>query len=186
MQKEKNTNNIAAFILTLILLLGSGVLSQIEAGMPQEINGVLDVQGWDFVKQGPVKLIGNWKFYKGMLLEPEDFINTGILPAPEIITVPGDWNNKGDNSSRQSYGTYKLDVLLDPQKEDLGLRIKDIGYSYKIYINGSILAQSGVPGKTNKILLPQTILINEELLELNGVSDEKYSYYFQGVGIDGC
>jgi two-component system, sensor histidine kinase ChiS len=155
MQKEKNTTHIAPFILTLMLFLSSGILSQIEAGVPRAINGILDLRGWNFVKQGPIKLSGNWKFYKGMFLEPEDFINTGSLPPYEIIPVPEAWNNKGGNFPRQYYGTYRLVVLLDPQKEDLGLRIKDIGYSYKIFVNGSILARSGVPGKTKDTSEPQ-------------------------------
>ena len=44
---------------------------------PKAINGVLDLRDWDFDKDGPVKLDGEWEFYWKQLLFPKDF-KTGL------------------------------------------------------------------------------------------------------------
>lgn len=40
---------------------------------PQAQKGVMDLRGWDFERDGPVRLSGEYEFYWDILLSPEDF-----------------------------------------------------------------------------------------------------------------
>ncbi|MFB5761967.1 hybrid sensor histidine kinase/response regulator [Paenibacillus medicaginis] len=116
--------------------------------MPPAKRGVLDLSNWDFHKQGWVNLDGEWEFYEGELLEPADF-REGTRPEVSYLSVPGTWKGKSANGgmNRKGYGTYRLKVLVTDQVTDevLGLKIKSIRMSHRLFVNGKLKGESGHP-----------------------------------------
>ncbi|MCP4132141.1 MAG: hypothetical protein GY754_14310 [bacterium] len=59
-------------LLTIVSVISSCSNEYVSA--PTAKNGVLDLRGWDFKKDGPVKLSGKWEFYWEQFLVHEDLI----------------------------------------------------------------------------------------------------------------
>ncbi|CAG7617119.1 Sensor histidine kinase RcsC [Paenibacillus solanacearum] len=114
-------------------------------GYPSAHQGVLDARGWDFAKQGIVPLQGEWEFYEGQLLSPEDFKNRPELAGERrMLKVPGNWKGVLETDGHDGYGagTYRLLVHID-QSAVYALRAKKIRMSSHIYINGADLGGNG-------------------------------------------
>lgn len=116
------------------------------AGYPQARGGVLDLRNWDFAGQGAVPLRGEWEFYEGELLQPEDFAGRSASAAKRrLVDVPGGWQgvvtSHGDGYGA---GTYRLTVRV-PQPDIYSLRAKKIRMSSHIYMNGTDLGGNGKP-----------------------------------------
>jgi len=105
----------AAHYLSLLLLLAGLVGgSQALAALPSASDGVLDLRTYDFDKEGPVKLQGEWLFWWGRLGRHYETLGE---PTHEI-EVPGVWTALvGDGVSPEPLpafgaGTVRLEILL--------------------------------------------------------------------------
>ena len=82
-------------------------------------DGVLDLRGWDFGKQGLADLSGEWEFYWQALYSPQSFDTLTIKPT-RFSNVPGFWNHlipdKKILEPGFGYATYRLKVLLPSSK----------------------------------------------------------------------
>ena len=118
---------------------------------PQAVKGVLDLSDWDFKKDGPVDLSGEYEFYWNQHLTPSDFSKA---PLPEItgfIKVPGYWKDETFNEKKfpgQGYVTYRLNIQLNEQSKSLALRLLEISTAYNIFVNGQKVGALGVPGNS--------------------------------------
>ncbi|NMO94941.1 sensor domain-containing diguanylate cyclase [Paenibacillus lemnae] len=86
----------------------------------------------------PVDLDGDWTFYWEQLIDPSG--DRQEQPG-RSLKVPGLWNE--GESTRHGYGSYRLQVMLGEKHENLGLYIKNVSNSYKIWINGKLLGENG-------------------------------------------
>lgn len=155
---------------------------------PKSVKGVIDLSYHNFNplkitgEDGIVPLDGEWEFYW------KEFLPANNLPLsiPELkkennsslsnfINVPSNWNNyevNGKSIGGHGYATYRLRVLLPSRfnREEifndeplLGLKIPDIGTSYKLYINGIFITEVGhvekTAEKTKSFYLPQIITV---------------------------
>ena len=59
---------------------------------PKPVKGFLDLSDWDFTKDGPVNLQGEWEFYWEKLLVPGDFKNQIQPKVSTYVKVPSSWN----------------------------------------------------------------------------------------------
>ena len=146
--------------LFLAFLYFQGRLTEERARPPEAVNGVLDLSGWDFARQGAVQLEGWWAFYWEQLLTPPDFKSEPQKTG--FIKVPGVWNgyavNEGGAAKRLSgdgYATYRLIVKTAGQNELLALKIQDFATSYRLWVNGQLLATNGRVGKSEEEAAPQ-------------------------------
>ncbi|WP_330218845.1 hybrid sensor histidine kinase/response regulator [Brevibacillus choshinensis] len=117
---------------------------------PHAKNGVLDLSEWNFHDQGLANLDGEWEFYEGKLLEPEDF-RKGVRSDLGYLSVPGTWKGKNDDGSgmsRKGYGTYRLRVIVPESNQILGLKTRNIRMSNQMFINGNVEGNSGHPAAT--------------------------------------
>jgi len=157
----------AAGLFLLAFLHFQGRFTVERARPPGAVNGVLDLTGWDFQRQGVVQLEGWWAFYWEQLLTPADFKyeprQTGL------IKVPGLWNgyvvNEGGAARRLSgdgYATYRLIIKTAAQNDLLALKILDFATSYRLWVNGQLLASNGRVGKSEAETVPQAfpMLVN--------------------------
>lgn len=123
--------------------------------VPAAQDGILDISNWDFAKQGMVKLTGDWSFFWQQLLYPEQ-----ISVQPEYtINVPRSWNGQiygNQTLPGQGYGTYRLIIRLDNSEiKTLGLFIPYMSTSYRLWVNGELLAENGRVGSTPDKVIPQ-------------------------------
>jgi hypothetical protein len=118
---------------------------------PRAVKGILDLSDWDFKKDGPVDLGGEYEFYWSQHLTPLDFSKA---PPPEktgFITVPGYWKDETFNGKKfpgQGYVTYRLNIQLNEQTKSLALRLLEISTTYNIFVNGQKVGALGVPGNS--------------------------------------
>jgi signal transduction histidine kinase/CheY-like chemotaxis protein len=119
---------------------------------PDAEKGVLDLRNTDLFSH-PLQLHGEWAFYWQRLLAPDSL----KIAAPDYAPYPCLWKDlklNGRTYPSQGYATYSLTVLLPKSRPRIGLVVPDAYCAYKLYINGSVQAQSGQPGRTEEESTP--------------------------------
>ena len=119
--------------------------------------GVLDLSGYNFWSQGAASMNANWLLYPHVFIEPS---------KPENQTPEGNiqltdlWNNTplmGTKWSAMGYASYSLTVYMPKDHPELGLKIPEAYTAYRLYLDGRLISENGVPGKTAKSSKPKWI-----------------------------
>nr|WP_330164544.1 ATP-binding protein [Paenibacillus validus] len=131
----------------------------------QANRGELSLSGYDWARGPYVRLEGEWEFYWGALLTP-DQLHAGERPESSYIRVPGAWNGaavNGGKASGSGYATYRLMVALDGQPRTYALKMPYVETAYTVWVNGELLGQVGQVGKdangSQPKFSPRTLLI---------------------------
>jgi len=127
---------------------------------PRAVKGVLDLTDWDFQKDGPADLSGEYEFYWRQYLSPSDFSKESLPEKTGFIKVPGYWKDyeiEGGKLPGDGYATFRLNIILNKQKQSLALRLREISNAYSLYINGRKAASLGVPGKDRETTVPKQL-----------------------------
>jgi PAS domain S-box-containing protein len=146
-------------VLAVLPLLFASACRFIHDGEtpPRAVKGILDLTHWDFGKDGPVYLNGEYEFYWEQHLQPSDF-SIPSHQARTFVNVPGFWSNQqpgGKSLPGQGFATYRLRVLLNGAQRSLALRFQDMGTAFAVYVNGQLLGSVGVPGKNRETSVPR-------------------------------
>jgi len=152
-------------IFAILLLSGCSYSDQAKRISPAAVDGALDLSGWDFVKDGPVRLDGEWDFYWNRLLAPDHAADMARGPlAPDPLRLPRSWNGyvaDGQPIGGQGYATYHLKVTTGVTKDVLALELPAIRSAYVIWINGERMAEVGAvgtsPDNAGARYLPQVV-----------------------------
>jgi signal transduction histidine kinase len=137
---------------TILALLNASILfmNPVSAS-PRAVKGILDLQHLSNPQRFIVKLNGEWEFYWGRQLHPDDF-KTDTLKPDYYGQVPSYWTDyprASVKTDKFGFATYRLKVLLPKGfKSALAFDLPVFDSSYEIYINGKYLGNNGVPGKT--------------------------------------
>lgn len=109
--------------------------------------GYIDLSTHNFQKSN-VKLTGKWQFFRTQLLTPEDIKRSSAERNPELMTVPGLWNNMQTETFKKGmgYGTYYLRFKADSQIPMLAVNFNKVQNAYKLWINDSLYAAEGIVG----------------------------------------
>ena len=138
---------------------------------PRAINGILDLSAWDFNRNNSINLNGQWAFYWDRLISPDDFAAGSPIPMTAFFNLPGCWNGFViDNTllDGNGFATFRLKLLLPPDDDTLkAVRILNQATSYKLWINGRLVAANGTVGKTPKTVTPR-FLLQEKYFQGNG------------------
>ncbi|WP_249730642.1 ATP-binding protein [Paenibacillus sp. J2TS4] len=131
---------------------------------PHAFQGELDLRNWEPLADNSITLDGEWQFFPNTLLmqSTEDTHSTFSENGADVIQVPGNWNvsEQTDRSSTYGFGTYRLRILVDPDKgSHYGIRIPSIHSSSEVYINGNLLVQSGQPAENKQQYKPLDVPI---------------------------
>ncbi len=153
----------------IIFLILSGCGPQYSGKTPPKaVNGVLDLSDWDFEKDGPVNLKGEWEFYWEKLYEVTAPGLGNAISSNTMFSVPGTWNNFELSDGRvlgsHGYATLRLTVRL-PEMETISsplrlyLRRARSAYVLQAF-NGqnqplARAIQGGVVGKDRDFYTPQ-------------------------------
>ena len=120
--------------------------------LPQARHGEIDLAAYDFHRSGPVALDGEWAFYWDRLLTPGDFEAGGPVPEKTgYLVFPGSWAgvaHDGHPLPGTGQATFLLRILPGPRERHLTLRLFDIQAAYRLWINGTFVAHSGVVGRS--------------------------------------
>ncbi|MEQ8353589.1 MAG: SpoIIE family protein phosphatase [Leptospiraceae bacterium] len=104
------------------------------------VHGVLDLQQ-SALDSRSISLAGEWAYYEGILVSsPPEAIR------PEIVSIPGPWNDYPGKAGPEKVGTYHLRILLPETSDLLALRIEGIYTAWAVYADGHLLIRSGKPG----------------------------------------
>jgi len=141
--------NAAAAILTFLLLvviygLMFAYLNLKKGDMPKAVTGVLDLNGWHWSDNGPIRLDGEWELYRDKLLgvtEPVPTPSAGGA-ATSLVQVPGSWTQGGD---ARGAATYRLRILLEEADNVFGIKMASVQMANRLIVNGRIVGQSGNP-----------------------------------------
>lgn len=137
---------VSLFVLC-VLLSGCSMAKTGNTANIKAAAGLLDLWGVDLEESAPLKLDGQWEFYWGRLLEPGDFINKQQMTG--YINVPQSWNGyivDGKKLDGYGYATYRLRIKVQNETGIYGLKVLPMGTSYKLWVNGEMLASNGKVG----------------------------------------
>jgi adenylate cyclase len=124
----------------------------------QAHKGILDLRQWDFEKNGPIKLDGEWEFYWEKLYSLEDII--GIYLNKTYFKVPHTWNDTivdGKQIGSEGYATFRLKILLPENSPALAIRSQQQATAFHIYVNGNATLGSGKIGRSEAESIPHTV-----------------------------
>lgn len=131
-------------ILITLLISYSDPLMKKES--PPAKEGVIDLTSWDFNNDGIVRIIGEWEYYNGQLLTPEDFKENAAkqpkLTGYSKITTNNLNNIKQIHNKKNSIGTYRLIIKVDENLQYFGLKIDNHKVNFsnnRLYVNDKIL-----------------------------------------------
>lgn len=128
---------------------------------PEALKGQEDLSHWDFENDGIAFLNGEWNFYPQSLLGPEELSSA----EPSILKVPGTWEMKKPYlQPLKGNGTYHLSIKLPDKKGRLVLKVQNIWMAHRLYINGSLVKEMGVPAQDYEHYEPKNTpyLVNVE------------------------
>lgn len=146
--QEKHRGMGRLVLLMLALLWGALAVAFPAMAAPRAQDGVLDLRGWDFDRDGPLLLEGDWQFWRDRLVAPEG-IAAGSPPAPALLAVPGRWGNQsveGRPLTTEGVGTYRLRVLLPPGAPPLAVRHNQRFVAWDVFVNGKRALHAGTVG----------------------------------------
>lgn len=131
----------------------------------------------DFAQLG-----GEWEFYWNQLLTPEE-----IRKARDVayITVPGSWHRQGDYPVK-GFATLRAKIILPSDQSGLALLFPVISSAARIYINGTLVGETGVVAdtedgyepalKSTMLPLPKNVSEVEVVVQI-----ANFSYFSSGI-----
>ncbi|PKL15411.1 MAG: hypothetical protein CVV49_21310, partial [Spirochaetae bacterium HGW-Spirochaetae-5] len=134
--KKINVGVVCAVSAAFLFIMGC---TQEKNGSTYAVSGVADLSRSGYIPK-IIDLNGEWEFYPGVLLTPADFENPDKLLRPVFLHVPGDWNKLQD---AKGIGTYRLKVMLPPERKNYSLKIKWVRTICKVWADNNLLAEIG-------------------------------------------
>lgn len=157
-------------MLTLLILWSSLEAPAAEEQATGERTGrqrpVIDLSRWDFVQDGVAPLEGAWAIYWERLLTPsqlaiaEGGVSETAAPVPAtdgLFAMPDIWDEWPPGPERVGglgYATFTATVRLPEGMSEGALRVPNASTAYRLWGNGELLAESGVPGTNRQQTTP--------------------------------
>ncbi len=164
MRRQSRTAYRSALrVLTCSIFILLGALHAYGAPTVDHSIPTIDLRSWNFSQKGIAALDGNWAIYWKRLLTPKSAFSSGSsdgtgTPAPDgLFRMPAIWNGwsyRGRKVGGLGYATFAVRVLLPRGMKTGALRIPDASTAYRLWGNGTLLAQSGVPGTSAATTVP--------------------------------
>ena len=129
--------------LTLLGLCGLLLFSCTPSQATVARGGELDLSSMDL--KTSVKLKGPWEEYWGQLVPPESNLASNTPERGTAVNLPGVWN-KAHRHPVYGVATYRLTIKLPTGPSVWGLQIPSILTSFRLYVDGKLIAQAGQVG----------------------------------------
>lgn len=117
-------------------------------------SGIIDLNGWNFSEKGPVRLSGEWEFYRNRFILPGNFNNSGNAG---YASLPGVWTHPAPGNAPlpgTGYATYRLKILLASPPQGLALRFYTVSTAFRMFANGKEIASAGRIGRNEHDSIP--------------------------------
>jgi len=125
---------------------------------PQAINGVINLSNWNFEKDGPVELKGQWEFYWEQLLEPKDFEKDFLPIKSGYFNIPKKWNGHKlgvKELPAHGYATFRLKMINLDSNRKLSIFLPYQDFSYRAWADKDLLASIGKVGRSKEESEPE-------------------------------
>ncbi|GAF87551.1 unnamed protein product, partial [marine sediment metagenome] len=149
---------VRAFVLFVTVLLVAGCTPPRQPPVPKD--GLLDLTDWDFNRDGPVALKGEWDFYWHRVLQPSDFASPNPPEKTGQLHVPGIWRgvmHEGEPLPAHGFVTLRLRVLVRQPDMVFGIKLNCVGMSYQLFTNGRLAATNGQVGRSRAETMPKCL-----------------------------
>ncbi|MDB5055992.1 MAG: signal transduction histidine kinase, LytS, partial [Bacilli bacterium] len=178
-------------VLLSLTLLG-GVLYQLlkpteQNSPPTAEHGMLDLTGWDFQRDGTIKLVGEWDFYWQHFFASADFEKPNPPKPSGYFDVPNVWDQyrvDGRYLSGYGYATYRLKVKMDRVPDSLALTIPIMSTANRVIIDGHTVAASGQVAESREQAIadyvPKTVVFHPAANEFDIIIQISNYIYVQG------
>ncbi len=137
------------FKILLYLIISTAALCKAESqnGFIAH-KGIIEIGNSPYLNSNTIKLQGECEFYWNQLLEPTDFNNPSTKLNPQYVKIPKSWTTykiDGKKLPNKGFATYRLLIHKkgDPKQSIYGLKLSTIFSSYKLWVNGELLAEVG-------------------------------------------
>jgi len=150
---------IQVFFIFIIIFFATGCKGFQEKPQMFAQEGVIDLRDWDLNKDGAVRLDGQWKFYWEQLLEPYE-LQSVEQKNVTFVSVPNAWDKykcQVKECRDYGYGTYELKIKIKKSDERYALRLQYIPSSYKLWVDGELIASNGVVGMKRMETIPSPL-----------------------------
>jgi two-component system sensor histidine kinase ChiS len=143
----------------------------------------MDLSGWDFEKDGMVRLNGQWEFYWHQLLTPADFHRPDTPEMTGFFSPPGPWDGyevSGTPLGPHGYATFRLKVNLPPGLHELTLDLWNHSGAYQVWLDDRPLFENPRVGTDRAATVP-TFGADEKTFPLSGdsvvITVQKANFY---------
>jgi len=144
-------------VLALLLMTPLSDLFAFDSANANAVKGVVDLSSWNFEKDGPVKLNGQWEFYWKKLLTPKDFSSKIKLQPSGFMTLPSVWNGyrlNGRELPGQGHATFRLKIILPPGIKKTAFSIRQQETAYEFWADSTMLFANGTVGISRNKMMP--------------------------------
>ena len=142
----------AIFLILLSAILVPGLLLTGCSSPGEEPVGDTKSMGIMVPDSGVVAIGGKMAFYWKRFLQPSDFDGGSSPEISAIVPFPDTWNGfKVDGAvlPGKGYATYRTSFFVDSVRA-MAIRMEDYCNTFKLWVNGQLIAQGGIPG-TNEV-----------------------------------
>lgn len=133
--------------LTYLAVFATAAFTALHAQeQPRVVKGVIDLSSYNFLRDGPVELKGEYEFYWNQMLNPS---SSGEGTEMNYIKVPGSWyrlRNKVPEIERHGFATYRLMIRLPENVDQVALKIQDVYSASGYFLDGKAIDYLGFPG----------------------------------------
>ncbi|HXD79249.1 MAG TPA: 7TM diverse intracellular signaling domain-containing protein, partial [Puia sp.] len=129
-----------------------GISCSADGQAPVARKGLIDLRDRNFFGNS-FALNGEWGFYWNRLLPPDSAAGA----APAYVPFPVLWNDltvDGHKLPTRGYATYTLTVLLPRKRPRIGMELPHTYCSFKLWVNGVVQTQNGIPATTRDSAVP--------------------------------
>ena len=143
-------------LISLCILLSFSCQKEEVKKKPTAHKGFLDLKDWDFAKHGIIPINGEWEFYFGQFLLPDEF-TSGKGDLSGYVNIPGTWKKfsiDGKPIMGTGFATLRLNIQPPLQNQALAIKTGTIGVSFRLICNGQEILRGGKPGKTEAETIP--------------------------------
>lgn len=144
---------LIASALLILALVAIAAMAMFTGRIGREVlkngSGYGDLSSFNFDERIAGILHSSFVYYKSELYTPEDFAHGQVTGEP--ISLDGVVGRFDPGH----FGTYRLTLDL-PEGRTYGLSSYSAMYSQRLFINGSEVESTGVPGKTPETTIPKT------------------------------
>ena len=184
--------SIVIFLVSIGLVAGVHISVAVAEDLYRAVvgNGVIDLRQWD--ARHTIALDGDWQVFCRLDGAHLSMPSGDALVPDATLHVPGLWNTtnicRRVNDNRPAgFGalTYRMVVRLPQNVPQLTLQIPQILSASRVWVDGHVVSQSGVPGlhagdETPRTLLNQYVSIEPGHSTLTLAVEVSNHFHFEG------